>query len=118
MSQTLVGDRVGPAANNSRVINRLRKHLEGDEWSVFAGILKGATYPDGTPVATVLYVLEHGTADGKIPPRPVLRYVAAHFMPKWKRQFAKLLMKNLDAKEALARLGEIMAGDIDRYRAC
>ena len=104
--------RVGVSSSSSKVLRRLNQLLGGKEQTVFAGILANSKYVDGTYVATILWILEHGTDDGRIPPRPVLRYVAAENRLKWNRQMAKLLRQGRSVEESLEVIGEIMAGDI------
>lgn len=104
--------RVGVSSSSSKVLRRLNQLLGAKEQTVFAGALKNSAYVDGAYVAAILWILEHGTDDGRIPPRPVLRYVAAEHRIKWNRQMAKLLQRGKTVEESLEILGEIMAGDI------
>lgn len=80
---------------------------------VKAGFLEGATYPDGTTVATVAAANEFGsTGEGRFqPPRPFFRIAIDSNKNKWSKGLAKLIMKD-GAQVALSKAGEVMMGDI------
>ena len=69
------------------------------------GFLEGATYPDGTHVATVAVIQEFGA--GPIPPRPFFRTMIAEKSDAWGNQLARLLKKtDYDVQKALSFMGE------------
>lgn len=78
---------------------------------VRVGFLEGATYPDGTPLATVAFWNEFGTKSA--PPRPFFRTMVATQSPKWGPMIATLLKANDgDAKIALEQMGEEIKGEL------
>lgn len=80
---------------------------------VRAGFLEGATYPDGTPVATVAAVQNFGSPAQGIPPRPFFTNAIRQYSPEWGAKLGKVLAANdWDTERSLELLGEIMVGDI------
>lgn len=75
------------------------------------GIVRSATYPDGTQIAQNAYWQEYGT--DKIPPRPVYRLVQAKYGAKWTSAFDTLVKQDATLK-SLGRLGELIKGQIVR----
>lgn len=72
---------------------------------VKVGFLEGATYPDGTPVATVAAWNEYGT--GRSPSRPFFRTMITRRKPTWGRELAAILKAvQLDGAKALDLLGQ------------
>lgn len=83
--------------------------------TVEVGWLDGASYPDGTPVALVALINEFGNAAHGQPPRPAIRNTIAAKATEWRDTFAWLLEANdHDASRALALMGEIIKGDLQR----
>jgi hypothetical protein len=81
--------------------------------SLRVGFLEDATYPDGTPVATVAAFQNFGT--GKIPPRPFFSNMVAAYGPTWPDKIAKLLKAtDFDAEKTLALLGQDIAADLEQ----
>lgn len=78
-----------------------------------AGFLRGATYPDGTPVAMVAAIQDYGAPGAGIPPRPFFRNVVANGTKTWPEKLAKILKANdFDAKRSLRLMGEMIKGEI------
>lgn len=97
----------------------LQKYLEtiaakvGSAESVRVGFLENATYPDGTPVATVAAANEFGRPDRNQPPRPFFRDVIAVGNLEWGDKLAGLLQfTGYDAEQALGLLGEGIKGEL------
>lgn len=91
------------------------KRMGGGEVSV--GFLEGATYPDGTPVATVAFWNEFGkmvqTKDGGYfqMPRAFFRQMIAAEAPGWPQKLAKLAKAcDYDAARVFALMGEDIKG--------
>ena len=81
--------------------------------TVRIGFLKGATYPNGTPVALVAAVQEFGAPRRNIPPRPFFRDMIAARKGEWPAAIATLLKSNdFDAKKTLQMTGEAVAGQL------
>lgn len=111
---------------------RLRERLEelsrriGDRPDVKVGFLAGASYPDGTPVATVAAVQEFGTrierqrADGspyvvEIPSRPFFRNMIAASKGGWSSAIAKnLKATDFDVNRTLDRMGQGIKGQLQQ----
>lgn len=97
---------------------KFRKKLAGmDEFSVKAGVLAGATYPDtGVKVAKIARMQEFGTS--KIPPRPFLRNTVAREGGEWQRALKKEVNLYLAGKQSLdavtTRVGNRMVSDIKK----
>jgi hypothetical protein len=78
-----------------------------------AGFLEGATYPDGTTVATVAAMQEFGTK--KIPARPYFRNMIAAKSDEWAPVIGQLLPQNdYDAPKVLAIIGEGIKGQLQQ----
>ena len=80
---------------------------------VRVGIIEQANYDgsDGESVAQVAFWNEYGTAT--IPPRPFFRNTIAEHKDEWPKQAAEMLEANGgDVRQALADMGEVVAGQI------
>ena len=80
---------------------------------VRVGIIEQANYEgsDGESVAQVAFWNEYGTAT--IPPRPFFRNTIAEHKDEWPKQAAEMLEANGgDVRQALADMGEVVAGQI------
>jgi hypothetical protein len=78
-----------------------------------AGFLQGATYPNGTPVATVAAVHNWGAPARGIPPRPFFTNVVKAGQKTWGPILANLLKANqMNARKALQLMGEGIKGQI------
>lgn len=72
---------------------------------VKVGFLEGATYPDGTSVATVAFFNEFGTS--RAPPRPFFRRMIAAKSPSWGASMAEAAKASgYDSARTLAIMGE------------
>ena len=107
MASITGGDKL--AARLREIAERLKTGTE-----VRAGFLEGATYPDGTPVATVAAVQEWGAPSKGIPPRPFFRKVIKGEDAKtWGPTLNALLKQtDMDAARALDTLGQVIVGQI------
>jgi hypothetical protein len=77
----------------------------GSGGKVKVGFLEGATYPDGTSVATVAFFNEFGTT--RAPPRPFFRRMIAAKSPGWgDRMAAAAAAVGYDSGRTLAIMGE------------
>lgn len=94
--------------------NDWKKALEGYNVSgdvLKVGVLEGATYPDGTPVATVAAAQEYGTEH--IPARSFMRSTLAEKEKDWVKGVAGYLKANPGkVREAITVLGELASKDI------
>lgn len=100
-----------PIADNvARVLKGIAERMGGG--SVRVGFLEEATYPDGTPVAAVMYWNEFGhEGNFPAPPRSFFRTMISKESPGWGKkmaQFAKLT--NYDGLTVLKLMGEDIAG--------
>lgn len=77
------------------------------------GFLEGATYPDGTSVATVAAINNFGAPAAGIPARPFFSRMVASNSPTWGAKLAKLLeMNDWDAAKALDLMGMGIANEL------
>lgn len=75
------------------------------------GFLEGATYPDGTSVATIAALLNYGIRNGKR--WPFFLDMVARDSPTWGSLLSQLLVKfDNDIDKAFTVLGEMIAGDL------
>ena len=97
-----------------RRLANIAKRLDGAS-ELRVGFLEGATYPDGTPVATVAATNEFGRPDKGQPPRPFFRTMIDENSPNWGRQIGKLLKANGgDSEAALDAMGSVIKGQLQR----
>lgn len=90
----------------------LAKHLASGA-ALKVGFLAGATYPDGTSVATVAAIQNFGAPAAGIPPRPFFNRAIEQHSEEWGKLLAFILPKvAFDAEKALGIVGERIAGDI------
>jgi hypothetical protein len=105
--------RVRGPGSTSRAIAAL-EGLAGYEGKV--GWFESATYPDGTPVAYVATIHEHGS--GPIPARPFMRPAVAQYGPEWMDllgQGAKAAMAGTVSPEAVLEAVTLRAaGDVGK----
>jgi len=81
--------------------------------NVEVGFIDGATYPDGTPVASVAFWQEFGTST--IPARPYFRRMIAAESPTWGPKMAKLAKAtNYDGQQVLGIMGEDIKGGLQQ----
>jgi hypothetical protein len=95
-----------------KVMARLQEIAQGmGGGSVKVGFMAGALYPDGTPVASVAFWNEFGTATS--PPRPFFRQMVADKSPNWPRRMAALAKStDFDGPKVLGLMGESAAGSL------
>lgn len=94
----------------SKLEESLSKYLN-EKLEVRAGIFETATYPDGTPVASVAVENEYGT--DLIPARSFFRTTIAEKQKDWADSVAKgLQYYKGDIRTALEATGERMADDL------
>lgn len=94
----------------SKLEEALSKYLN-EKMEVRAGIFETATYPDGTPVASVAVENEYGT--DLIPARSFFRTTIAEKQKDWADSVAKgLQYYKGDIRTALEATGERMADDL------
>lgn len=80
---------------------------------VDVGFLEGATYPDGTPVATIAAINEYGNPARNQPPRPFFRQMIADKKSGWGETFGSLMKaSNMDSSKALDLMGECIDGQL------
>lgn len=81
--------------------------------TVRIGFLESATYPDGTPVATIAVAQNYGSPSRGIPPRPFFSNMVADKSPGWGEAFVQTLRAaNYDTEQALDLLGAGIAGQL------
>ena len=84
-----------------------------DPATLRVGFLEGATYPDGTSVATVVAAQNFGAPSKGIPPRPFFTTMIARNAPGWGDKLARVLLSvDYDAPRALALMGAGIAGQL------
>lgn len=99
-----------------QAMKQLAKKLEGDA-RVLAGVPKGAgTYEDGLTLATIAAVNNFGSADGKIPARPVLGPAIEKGSPQYLRlaevMIPKVLSGEMTMRILLEQMGQLAEGHI------
>lgn len=104
--------RAAVSVNGSKVLRRLKELIGYKPKTVFAGLRSKAKYADGQFMATILNILEFGTKDGKIPPRPILRTTFAKNYMRWKKIFINEMKSHKTPDEALTIAGEYMSSDL------
>ena len=99
--------------------DKFKKALEdigkrlGNNPKMKMGFFETATYPDGTPVASVAYANEFG--DFKRPPRPFFRRMIIANKARWPLMVnAALRANNFDAKLSLEKLGNEMESELQQ----
>ncbi len=85
----------------------------GDAPHVRVGFLEGATYPDGTSVASVAAWNEFGTS--KAPPRPFFRRMIKTNAKGWPDAIASVFKSTgFNAAVTLAKMGELIKGQLQQ----
>lgn len=94
----------------TKVLERIGNSARG---LVSAGFLSGARYEDGTPVASVAFWQEYGTAH--IPARPAIRTTISDKSPDWVDTLGRALTHyEMDGNAALNATGVKMAEDFQQ----
>jgi len=82
------------------------------------GVLETSHYPDGTPVAYVAAIQEHGAPEVKIPARPFFRPTISEKQEEWARHLGDgakaVIRQQMTADEVLTSVGAEAAGDVAR----
>lgn len=92
---------------------RLMGDKLGKGGTVRIGFLEGATYPDGTTIATVAVTQNFGAPAAGIPPRPFFSNMIAEKSPGWGDSLAGVLREaDYDIPLALDRFGAGVAGQL------
>jgi len=77
------------------------------------GFLEGATYEDGTPVATIAAIQNWGAPSRGIPPRPFFTNMVRDKSDGWGPALGRIMEANdFDARQSLALMGEGIAGQL------
>ena len=94
-----------------KALEDIARKMGGGEVAV--GFMEGATYPDGTPVASVAYWNEFGNVGQ--PARPFFRQMIVEESPTWAPKMAKLAKAtNYDGPRVLAMMGEDVKGALQQ----
>ena len=96
--------------NVNKVLNDILKKMGNGK--VRIGFLEGATYPDGTPVAAVMFWAEFGHGGNfPAPPRPFFRSMIKKESPTWPGKMAGLAKAfDYDGARVLDAMGSEIAG--------
>lgn len=93
-------------------LKKLAERVRGSG-TLRVGFLEGATYPDGTSVATIAALENYGAPAAGIPARPFFSNMVRDKSPGWGAALARLLEQtDWNADEALALMGEGIAGQL------
>jgi hypothetical protein len=77
------------------------------------GFLEGATYPDGTSVATVAAIQNYGAPSRGIPPRPFFSNMVEEKSGDWGDSLAAILKENdYDVTKSLELMGKGIEGQL------
>lgn len=95
----------------------IKKARALDGFTIKAGILKGATYPDtGQSVVQVAYWQEYGVPSRGIPPRPFIKSTEAAKLPEWRvlrdKHLARYIKGEITLENVRTIVGGQMAADI------
>ncbi len=108
MAEVSGGDKI--AAYLKRLVDATKGELY-----VKAGFLEGATYPDGTSVATVAAGNEFGVPSKGQPPRPFFRRMITQNAPTWSAATAAALKASgNDVHRALDLVGQGIKGQLQQ----
>lgn len=79
------------------------------------GFLEGATYPDGTPVATVAAIQNFGAPSQGIPPRPFFSNLIRRYRQTWPPAIANGLKNTgMDAAKTLTLMGHVIGAELQQ----
>lgn len=87
---------------------------------VLVGVPKGAgAYEDGVNFATIMAVNNFGSADGRIPARPVLQPAVEEGAPVYRRlaevMLPKVLSGDMEMRVLLEQMGSLAEGHVKQY---
>lgn len=106
MAELLGGDKL------KAYLDRLAAKL-GKGGALKVGFLAGATYPDGTSVATVAAINNFGAPAAGVPPRPFFSNMIEEKSPGWGDSLARILKENsYDTKLSLEQMGKGIEGQL------
>lgn len=92
---------------------KLKKKMGDKAMTVRVGFLEGATYPDGTTVATIAAIQNFGAPARGVPPRPFFTKMIADNRGRWGDSFATVLHAvDYDPHLALERMGLGISGQL------
>jgi hypothetical protein len=92
-----------------KTLNDIAKKMDAN---LKVGFMAGATYPDGTPVATVAFLNEFGHGGiHPAPARPFFRNMINSESPNWGVKISKLAKStNYDGQKVMKLMGENIKG--------
>ena len=91
-------------------LNSVAKQLESQ--SLYVGFVDGATYPDGTSVASVAIENEFGVPEKNQPARPFFRNAIALKQSEWSDIMGRGLRSGQSVQNVLEVMGAVIAGDV------
>lgn len=98
---------------------KLTEHLHkiaervGRAESVSVGFMKGAEYPNGTPVAYVAAIQNYGAPAAGIPPRPFFSNMVKIKSPEYGGRLGRILKETqFDGILSLKRMGDSIGGEL------
>lgn len=102
-----------------QALKDLAKSLEREQ-RVLVGVPKGAgEYEDGVNYATIMAVNNFGSADGRIPGRPVLQPAVEEGAPVYRRlaevMLPKVLSGEMEMRVLLEQMGSLAEGHVKQY---
>ncbi len=90
-----------------KIAGALGKYSGMKPLTLRVGFLKGATYPDGKPVAMIAAFNEYGVPSHNQPPRPFFRNMVRDKKTTWGPEIASnLKATNYDGMATMRRVGE------------
>lgn len=91
-------------------LGEIERNLNARTMSV--GFVDGATYPDGTSVATVAVLNEYGIPENNQPPRPFFQNAINEHESEWSSIMSRGLLAGKPVDQILEVLGAVIKGDI------
>ncbi|SFN29537.1 hypothetical protein SAMN05216516_10513 [Izhakiella capsodis] len=91
-------------------LNKVAAQLESKQVKV--GFIDGATYPDGTSVASVATDNEYGIPENNQPPRPFFRNAIALHEKEWSEAVARGVRAGYPVEQVLELIGAKIQGDV------
>lgn len=106
----------GSVSVDLSALKQLERQLKSTASGVQAGWFSSAKYNDGTPVASIAALMEHGTQSQGIPARPFLRQAIAKNEGDWAsladQAALQFVQGNISSEQMLNLLGAKASGDI------
>lgn len=108
---------MGKVTRNSSVKNAMLKAIDDCKLVAKIGFFPSAKYSDGTPIAYVAAIQEHGVTEGaNIPPRPFFRPTMDARRSAWKDQIGRGMASAMSGKRSVRDVLEAVssgaAGDV------